>query len=346
MVKVSGLRSAGEIRVGSNPTPRTHFFEEKNMSDSEEEPPQPKVSAKEKKALREFCMVSLQDKEAQKQEKIEKKEGLTLVKDRKTKLDEWIRKQGSKCFSVPKAKYKAIEAELSAQGLPPLPIYIRLKKNTTDGTITPDVVEEAIQEITWEALEELEGDLPSKLTQCILNNLRQTIRTSRESVALSDKLEKGQKIVDVPDIDDEALEYMVEMHKTQCALKSQAKEKKVQNQETKTALKQLEAVVDTVLTKTNKTVQPVTLDGIEGSHKIVKKLSTKSQKLTIKSFQDILAESIEEMELPSDSTEASWKKVEQQKVQLIKLILIKINTLPKKESVSIKLTSKLVVDND
>jgi len=317
------------------------------MSDSEEEIniPAPKVSAKEKKALREFCIVSLQDKEAQKQDKLAKKESLQFVKDRKQKIDEWIRKQGSKCFSVPKAKYKSIEAELSAQGLDPLPTYVRLKKNTTDGTITPEVVEEAIQEVSWESLQEYEGDLQAKLSQSILNNLRQNIRSSRESVTLSDKLEKGQKVVEVPDLDDEVLDFVLDMHKTQSSLKHQNKESKVQHQETKTSLKQLEAVVDKVLTKTNKTAQPVTLEGVEGSHKIVKKVSSKTPKLTLKSFQELLSECLEEMELPSTNTEEAWKRVEQQKVQLIKLLLLKINTLPKKETVNIKLTSKLLPDD-
>ena len=307
--------------------------------------PDPKPSAKEKKALKEFCLISLQEKEEAKQDKLAKKESLDLVKDRKQKLDEWIRKQGSKCFSVPKAKYKEIEAELSSLGLPPLPTYVRLKKNTTDGTITPDVVEEAIQEVSWDSFQEMEGDLQSKFTQCILNNLRQNIRSSRESVALSDSLEKGHRVVEIPDLDQEALDYVLEMHKTQATLKNASKETKAAQAQTKTTLKQLEAVVDKFLTKVNKTAQPVNLEGVEGSHKIVKKTSSKAEKITIKVFQEILAESLEELELPSEESKDAWKKIEQQKSQLIKLILIKINAIPKKESVSIKLSSKMIVED-
>jgi hypothetical protein len=322
------------------------------MSSSDEEltlasiaSPEPKVSEKEKKALREFCLVTLQEREASKMEKEGKKETMQIVKEKKEKLDEWIRKQGSKCFSVPKTKYKEIEAELSALGMPPLPTYVRLKKNTTDGTITPEVVEESIKEVSWETMQELEGDLESKFTQCILNNLRQNIRSSRESIALSDSLEKGHKVMEVPDLDEEALEYVLDMHKKQSELKNASKETKAQQAQTKTTLKQLEAVVDKILTKTNKTAQPVTLQGVEGRHKIVKKTSTKSEKLSIKTFQEILAESLEELELPSADSKESWKKIEQQKSQLIKLILLKINAIPKKESVSIKLNSKMILED-
>jgi hypothetical protein len=105
-------------------------------------------------------------------------------------------------------------------------------------------------------------------------------------------------------------------------------------------------VVDKFLTKVNKTAQPVNLEGVEGSHKIVKKTSSKSEKITIKVFQDILSESLEELELPSEESKDAWKKIEQQKSQLIKLILIKINAIPKKESVSIKLTSKMIIEED
>jgi hypothetical protein len=81
------------------------------------------------------------------------------------------------------------------------------------------------------------------------------------------------------------------------------------------------------------------------THKIVKKTSTKSEKITIKVFQEILSESLDELELPSEESKDAWKKIEQQKSQLIKLILIKINALPKKESVSIKLTSKMIEED-
>jgi hypothetical protein len=308
--------------------------------------PEPKITEKEKKALREFCLVSLQEREAAKMEKEEKKEAMQIVKEKKQKLDDWIRKQGAKCFSVPKTKYKQIEEELSTLGLPPLPTYVRLKKNTTDGSITPEVVEESIKEVSWETLQELEGDLHSKLTECILNNLRQNIRSSRESIALSDSLEKGHKIMEVPDLDEEALEYVLDMHKKQSELKNASKDSKAKQAQTKTMIKQLEAVVDKVLTKTNKTSQPITLQGVEGRHKIVKKTSTKSEKLTIKTFQEILTDSLEELELPSVESKESWKKIEQQKSQLIKLILLKINAIPKKESVSIKLNSKMIVEDD
>jgi hypothetical protein len=317
------------------------------MSDSSEDEvvvPEPKVNAKEKKAMRDFCMLSLQEKEELKRDKLSKKDSLLLVKDIKQKLDDWIRKQSSKCFSVPKSKYKEIESELSKLGLPPLPTYVRLKKNTTDGAITPEVVEEAIKELSWESLCEIEGDIQSKLTQAILNNLRQNIRSTRESIALSDSLEKGSKVVEVPDLSEEALDYVVEMHKTQQSLKTANQESKAVQAQTKSSLKQLEAVVDKILSKTNKTAQPVTLDGVEGTHKIVKKTSTKSEKLKLKSFQDLLCEALEELELPEDEQEA-WIIVDRDKNQLIKLILIKMNSMPKKETVSIKLTSKMISED-
>jgi hypothetical protein len=304
------------------------------------------VSAREKKALREFCLTSLEQKRLAEEAKAQKKEDTLVVKTARTELDEWIRKQGSKCFSIPKQRYKELEAELSAKGIPPMPCYVRLKKQTSDSTISPATVEESIQEVCWEAVEAAEGSPLERIAKAIVDTLRKNIRTTRESIQLSESLEKGTKHLEVPDLDEEAIQHVLKLHTAQYHAKQITQATKGAEQESKTELKKLEGVVDKVLTKTNRTAQPITLEGVEGTHKIVKKTSARSEKLTLGTFQEIVVEALEQLELGDSSPQATWAALEKQKSTLIKLLLLKINSIPKKESTNIKLVSKMAMEAD
>ena len=300
-----------------------------------------KVTDREKKALREFCLSSLEQKRLSEEAKTQKKVEADAAKQAKEALDKWIREQGSKCFAIPKARYKQLEEQLSAQGIPPLPSYVRLKKTTSDSTISPACVEECIQELSWETFKEIQDATTplEKVTRAIVDTLRKNIRCTKEAVHISDSLEKGSKHIEVPDMDEAAIEHMVHLHIAKHKAKEITKLTHSTEQETKAELKKLEAVVDKVLTKTNKNTQPITLEGVEGIHKIVKKTSSRSEKLTLAIFQEFLVEALEQLNLGTTDKEA-WNTLEKQKGTLIKIILLKINSMPKKEATNIKLVSK------
>jgi ferritin-like metal-binding protein YciE len=307
----------------------------------ESSPREVKVTEREKKALREFCLSSIQQKRQAEDAKAQKKIEADAAKKAKEALDAWIREQGSKCFAIPKSRYKELEEKLSAQGIPPLPTYVRLKKTTSDSTISPACVEECIQELSWETLKEIQDAATpiEKVTRAIVDTLRKNIRCTKESVQISDSLEKGSKHIEIPDMDETAIEQMLQLHIAKHKSKEISKSTHSAEQETKSELKKLEAVVDKVLTKTNKNTQPITLEGVEGIHKIVKKTSSRSEKLTLALFQEFLVEALEQLNLGSTDKEA-WHTLEKQKGTLIKIILLKINSMPKKEATNIKFVSK------
>jgi hypothetical protein len=299
-------------------------------------------SAKEKKSLREFCLTSLEQKRLVEESKEKKKEDAAVAKAARAELDAWIRSQNtSKCFSIPKQRYKELEQQLSAQGIPPLPCYVRLKRQTSDSSISPATVEECIQEVSWENVEASEGSTAiERIAKAIVDTLRKNIRSTRESVQLSDSLEKGAKHLEVPDLDEDAIQTVLKFHVSNHHAKEVAQASKGSEQQSKTELKQLEAVVDKVLTKTNRTAQPITLEGVEGMHKIVKKTSARSEKLTLGTFQEFVEEALGQLQL-GDSPQSAWANLEKQKSTLIKIVLLRINAMPKKETTNIKLVSKL-----
>ncbi len=302
------------------------------------------MTAREKKALREFCLTSLEQKRKAEECKVQKKQESQTIKAAREELDAWIRQQGSsRCFVIPKQRYKELEQELSQKGIPPVPCYVRLKKQTSDSTISPATVEESIQELTRESLDAAatKGATPmERLASAIVECLRSNIRSTRESVQLSESLEKGAKHLDVPDMDEVAIQSMVKLHTAQHQAKQINQATKGAEQEVKSELKKLEGVVDKVLTKTNRTAQPISLEGVEGTHKIVKKTSSRSEKLTLTIFQEFLMEALEQLQL-GESDASAWNAFEKQRSSLIKLLLLRINSMPKKEATNIKLVSKL-----
>ena len=301
------------------------------------------VTTREKKALKEFCLASIEQKRVAEETKQQKKAETAAAKVAKEELDEWLRKQGSRCFAIPKARYKEIEQQLSAKGLPPLPAYVRLKKQTSDSTISPNAVEECIQELTWESVEAAasSGSTPlERIAHAITETLRKNIRTCRESVQMSESLEKGTKALEVPDIqDEEAIQSMLKLHVAQHQAKAIGQATKAQETQAKEELKKLEAVVDKVLTKTNRTAQPIALEGTEGVHKIVKKTSARASKLTLGAFQEFVTESLDQLNLGETDKEA-WAVIQRERATLTKLILLKINSMPKKEETKIKLVTR------
>ena len=305
------------------------------------------VTSREKKALREFCLTSLEQKRKAEESKALKRQESQTIKTAREELDAWIRQQGtSRCFVIPKQRYKELEQELSQRGIPPVPCYVRLKKQTSDSTISSATVEESIQELTKGSLEAAssKGSTPlERLASAIVDCLRMNIRSTRESVQLSESLEKGYKHLDVPDMDETAIQSMLKLHTAQYQAKQITQATKGAEQEVKTELKKLETLVDKVLTKTNRTAQPISLEGVEGTHKIVKKTSARSEKLTLTTFQEFLMEALEQLQL-GDSDEAAWQAFERQRASLIKLLLLRINSMPKKEATNIKLVSKLAAD--
>jgi len=133
--------------------------------------------------------------------------------------------------------------------------------------------------------------------------------------------------------------------KTQKELKELCKERNIKgySNKTKEELKKLEAVVDKVLTKTNRTAQPISLEGTEGIHKIVKKTSARASKLTLGTFQEFVTESLDQLNL-GDTDKEAWVVLQRERATLTKLILLKINGMPKKEETKIKLVSRAQPD--
>jgi hypothetical protein len=169
---------------------------EQVMSAHESSLKTPTLTEAEKNAMRKFCIQSIQLKKSQAQLKKEKEEFMLTVKENRAKLQEWIRSQEQKCYIMPKQFYKEKEKELESLGVTDIPCYLRMQKNTSDSSITPSVAETAIMQVDEELyLEKVQQgkNTMKALIESIMDNVRNSVRSTKESIALSKSSEKGLK---------------------------------------------------------------------------------------------------------------------------------------------------------
>lgn len=310
---------------------------------------QPVLSEAERQAMRQFCLVSLKLKQAQDEVKAERKTLAASVKTNKAKLADWIREQGKggRCFTLPRELYRSAERSLSGGGLPPPPPYLRLSRNTTDAAITPAIAETAIMDFDKDAYAEIVQDEKTKpnptqaLIKTIVDAVRASIRTFRESVTLSQSLEKGVKPIEIDEVPEEVGQSMVQLHTAQQQAKAKSAALKERTTDVSSTVKRLQPTVGTVLEKTGRNTQQVQLEGVAGRHRIVKRVSARAPKVTLTVFEQCLSEIIATTAKLDTSDPDKLLKTFTPNVRkdIVKRVQLKLSALPKKESVSIKLQS-------
>lgn len=303
----------------------------------------PVLTEAEKAALRNFCVSSLKVKEAQTKASASRKDHAKKVKERRTQLHEWIKEQDSRCFTLPRELYRKADEELGKEGLPTLPPYIRLQRNTADATITAAVTESAIMNITDAEIREqveLHGKNPMQaLIAAIVDGARNTIRSTKEAVALSDKLERGQRDIDITEVPPDIAKLMLEMHKHAAKAKQKTSDLKEKTATTSAKLKELEPLVSQTLDKTGRNSQTVQLDGVKGRHTIKKTCTAKAPRVTLKLFEENLSTTIAGMGLETRTLERLLESFNSSRKELVKRLQLRLTSLPKKESTSVKLVS-------
>lgn len=320
------------------------------MSAHEQSLKPPVLSDAERQAMRQFCLQSLRLKQQQEAFKQERKDLSTQVKDNRAKLQEWMRSQGCKCFVMPRQVFKEAEQELSGGGLPSVPPYLRMQRNTSDSAITPAVAESAIMDLDDQSVLERidDGALPfDALVKAIVDAARNSVRSVKESIALSESIEKGMKPLEVEEVPSDIAQLMIDMHKAQQKSKATSSVQREASADVSSALKKLQPTVASVLDKTGRSSQQVTLDGMQGQHRIVKRVSSRAQKVTLSLFEDVVAKTLKSLPLDTSNGGSLLQSFRPVKKQLVRAVQLKLNSLPKKESVKVSLVSTAVgTDSD
>lgn len=314
------------------------------MSAHQESLRPPTLSETERQAMRQFCLQNLRLKQEQEKFKAKRKEHATLVKQHRAKLHEWMRSQQGKCFVMPRTVFREAERELGGGGLPNVPAYLRLQRNTSDAAITPAVAESSIMDLDDRAiLDRIEqGADPLKaLCDAILDAARLSVRSVKEAVALSESIEKGLKPLEVEEVPEDIARLMVQMHTAQQKSKAQSAVQREATSDVNSTIKRLQPTVAHVLDKTGRNSQQVTLDGVKGRHRIVKRTSARAPKVTLTLFEQALANTIKSVPLDTSNTSAMLLSFRSLRKQIVKGVQLTLNAVPKKETSKVALVSVL-----
>lgn len=310
----------------------------------------PTLTEAEKSAMRKFCIQSIQLKKSQVNLKKEKEQFTTTVKENRNKLQEWIRSQEQKCYILPKQFYKEKERELEAIGVSDLPCYLRMQKNTSDSSITPSVAETAIMQVNEDLyLEKVQQgkNTMKALIESIMDNVRNTVRSSKETIALSKNSEKGLKPMEIEEVPEDIAELMVDMYKAQQLASLKASDKKEKTTELNQSLKSLEPTVASILEKAGESSQQVTLDGFPGKHRIKKKVVAKATgKINLTKFEEIVTGVLQGLPLETTSPKQTLQSFKAYRKELVKRVQLQLTSIPKKEVVNVKLVSKYESDEE
>ena len=308
---------------------------------STHKPAQVSLTDAERQALRQFVTQSLRLRDTQGTVKAQKTELAKTVKDKRARLQEWIRSQDSKCFVIPRARFQEAERELSAQGMPSLPPYLRLQRNTTDAAITNAVAETAVMDLDVEILKEYaqEKDLVTALKEAIVQGARISIRSSKEAVALAPSQEKGVRPIDIPEVPEDIAEEMIAMFRAQQSAKATGSMIREKTTDISSSIKTLQPQVAEVLKKTGRTSQQIQLDGVKGLHKIVRKETSKSQKVTIKVFEEAVSNVLSSMRFRTRNLEDFIASYEQHKKDIVKRVQLQLSSMPKTTTTTVKLST-------
>lgn len=309
----------------------------------------PMLSDSERQAMRQFCLQSLRLKQQQSSFKGERKDLAAKVKADRTKLHEWMRSQGSKCFVMPRTVFKDAETELSGGGLPAVPPYLRMQRNTSDAAITPAVAESAIMDVDHQSiLERIESGVAplDALAKAIVDAARNSVRSVKEAVALSESIEKGVKPMEVEEVPEDIARLMVDMHKAQQQSKAKSTVQREATSDLNSTLKRLQPTVASVLDKTGRSSQQVTLDGVEGNHRIVKRVSARAPKVTLSLFEEAVVKVLRSVPIDASNGGTLLSSFQGVRKQVVRGVQLKLNGLPKKETVKVSLVSSKEADEE
>lgn len=295
----------------------------------------PVLTEEEKASVKRFCLASKEIDTENKALREARKTLAAVQKSKKKWLQDWVREQGSKTFVLPRLTYKNADAEMGKDGLPPVPPYLRLTKNTTDATITTIVAEAAVMDVDPDHVRELsEKHKPlDALLEAIVDTARTSIRASRESVSITEKLEKGVRPIEVPEMPEHVARTMIDMHKASQKVKKLASSHKEKTAKATEAVKKLQPTIASFLDKTGKASQVVKLEG--GKAKIVKKLTSRSTKVTLGAFEDYVRDTLIDLKLPADVESMLAAFAKSQKA-CAKGLMLRLNAIPKTSKSTVK----------
>ena len=274
-----------------------------------------KPSSEEKTAISAYCNLSLQCKKIEEKLKAAVAELKPEIKTLRTELLASVKAKKEEILQIPQHLRKDID------GLPP---YIRLVKNNKDLTITPDVINEALQAVTEADIQDGEGTPSEIVINAILSSVRRIVRTFSEQIKLSESVPRGIKPADVPFADEAMSKRAIILHENSTRVLSAEAEKRTAVAAAKASMNEKHPALDKFFERSGITHQRVTLEN--KPFNLCRRLTVTKTKVTFKLLEQVLSsvDVIKSFKTKSDAVKA----VHSFKGDILKAVTQKITTLP------------------
>jgi len=236
-----------------------------------------------------------------------------------------LKNNNLECLALSKDDAKRFDTACASEGIESVPHFIRLLKSNKDSTITPDIVQEALESLSMDDLSETSGTKQDAIKEAILKNIRRTIRSYTETVKLMPSLPRGLDIYEITEAQASTSETTFALWRTQQLIKQKLAEKKTDPDVTKKQ-NELKEIIEGFFVRTGLTSQRIVVEG--RPYKLMRRVSVRKPKVGIGKLSDMLDEVIKTI------NPASFKPVD-----IIRGLQIQLSSLPPETKTSISLST-------
>lgn len=161
------------------------------------------------------------------------------------------------------------------------PLYVRLLRGNKDSSITPEIVEDAIDSVTDEDIAEHKS-----VVDAILHHVRNAIRTYKTTLSLSDSRERNQHVYETPSLPDDLFQHVLAWHLSTQKLNESAIKHKAELTEVTQAINATKPIVESFFERTGVMTQRVNLE--DTPYRITRKVSVRHPKIGIPKLKALL----------------------------------------------------------
>lgn len=202
------------------------------------------------------------------------------------------------CVMISKEDNAKYEKMCSSLGIPQMPPYLRVLRTNKDGTITPEVIQEAIDSLTPQDIAEKKdsGNEKEVIRDAILQAIRRVIRTFSETNKLMTSIPRGMTTYDIETAKPEVSELMFQYWKTDHEIKGLLSSKKI-DPELNKQQNDLKDKIESYFIRAGITAQRIVVD--TKPYRLVRRISVRKTKVGIGQIQKMLEEILEGISVES-----------------------------------------------
>lgn len=205
-----------------------------------------------------------------------------------------------KCVALTKEDSKRYEELAKAENLEPMDPFARIVQVNKDASITPEVIQEALENVSSEDLQEAaaaaseDGTVTTRTTvrQLVLTNIRRIIRSFVETLKMSDSLPRGSTVYDVADAPSDVAARMWKLWSLDQNIKKNLSKKKDTTATQTPSEEGLKTKIESFFIRTGLTAQRIVIEG--HAYRLVRRISVRKPKIGVGRFEQILDTSLDE----------------------------------------------------